>query len=165
MYIYQSQAWMKEYGEYSVQAVVPRGGLTAGGVMSGIELDKPLELTEYNAFIDLLWEIQRNAQDGKVYGPNQKVSREIALKTATIWGAYYLLKEKQLGSLEPGKFADFLVVDKDYLTIPEADIKNVRILMTSVGGKIIHLVPSLAKELGRQPTGAAVELGGVEAKW
>lgn len=165
MYIHQSQAWMKEYGEQSLQSVVPRGGLVAGGVMSGIELDKPIELTEYNSFNDLLWTIQRKGQDGKVYASNQQVSRESALKTATIWGAYYVLKEKQLGSLEPGKFADFLVVDKDYLTIPEDDIKNIRILMTMVGGKVVHLVPSLARELGRRPTGAAVELGGVEAKW
>ena len=98
-------------------------------------------------------------------GPRCTISREIALKTGTIWGSYYVLKEDVLGSLEPGKFADFLVLDRDYLTIPEEQIEEIRILMTAVGGKIVHLVPSLAKELGMQPTGAQVELGGPAAKY
>ncbi len=61
------------------------------------------------------WAISWKAQDGKVYLPSERISREEALKTATIWGAYYVLKENLLGSLEAGKFADFLVLDKDYL--------------------------------------------------
>jgi len=87
------------------------------------------------------------------------------LKTATIWPANYVLKEKALGSLEAGKFADLLVLDKDYLTVPEEQIPNIRIFMTLVGGKIEHLVPSLARELGMQPRGAAVELGGAPASY
>ncbi len=166
MYINGGSAmWMKEYGEQSVEWVVPRGGLVKANVMSGIELDKPIELTDQNTFIDLYWSIQRKGQDGKVYAPDQKISREQALKTATIWGAYYLLKENQIGSLTKGSFADYLVLDRDYLTIPEDDIPNTRILMTSVGGKVVHLVPSMAKELGRKTAGAAVLLGGVEGKW
>ncbi len=166
MYIHGGSAvWMKEYGEQSAEWIVPRGGLVKAGGGSGIEIDKPIELTAYNTFLDLLWMIQRKGQDGKVYAPDQKISRELALKTATIWGSYYLLKENVLGSLEPGKFADFLVLDKDYLTVPEDQIDKIKILMTMVGGKTVHLVPSLAKELGKQPIGAAVELGGVEGKW
>ena len=87
------------------------------------------------------------------------------MKTATIWGAYYLLRENQIGSLTKGSFADYLVLDRDYLTIPEDDIPNTRILMSVVGDKVIHLVPSLARELGQKAAGAAVELGGVESKW
>ena len=166
MYIHGgSGVWMKEYGEQAVEWVVPRGALVKSEIMSGIEIDKPIELTDQNAFIDLLWTIQRKGQDGKVYAPNQKISREVALKTATIWGAYYVLKENVLGSLEPGKLADFLVLDRDYLTIPEDQIDKIRILMTVVGDKVVHLTPSLAKELGMQAKGAAVELGGVEGKW
>ena len=87
------------------------------------------------------------------------------LKSATLWGAYYAMREDQLGSLEPGKWADLVVLDKDYMTVPEDDILNLRVLMTMVGGKVVHLVPSLARELGMQAAGAQVELGGPAAQW
>ena len=64
-----------------------------------------------------------------------------------------MLRENVLGTLEPGKFADFIVLDRDFLTIPEADIRNIRVLMTVVGGKTIHLVDSLAREVGLKPIG------------
>ena len=60
---------------------------------------------------------------------------------------------------------DLLILERDYLTIPEDDIKNVRVLMTMVGGKVAHLTPSLAREFGMQPVGAQVELGGPAAQW
>ncbi len=87
------------------------------------------------------------------------------LKVATLFGAYAVKREKVLGSLEPGKWADLVVMDKDYLTVPLDDIREIRALMTMVGGKIEHLVPSLAREIGLQPTGAQVELGGNPAQW
>jgi len=93
------------------------------------------------------------------------VDRASALKISTIWGAYYVMKENELGSIEPGKWADFAVLDKDYLTVPEDDIANIRVLMTVAGGKIVHLVPSLARDIGMQPAGAQVTLGGPAAQW
>ncbi|MBI4464445.1 MAG: amidohydrolase family protein, partial [Acidobacteria bacterium] len=107
----------------------------------------------------------RKGWDGKVYGADQAVDRGTALKTATIWGAYFALREDMLGSLEPGKWADLIVLDRDYLTVPVEEIPKLRVLLTLVGGKVVHLVPSLAREWGMQPTGAQVELGGPAAQW
>ena len=103
--------------------------------------------------------MDRKAWDGKVYGINQKVNRQEGLKVATTWGASYMFKEKVLGSLEPGKYADFTVLDRDFLTIPDEEVEHIRVLMTVRGDLITHLVPSVAKENGLQPTGAMVELG------
>lgn len=163
MYIYvDAPRWLRDYGEKALDRVVPRKSMVEAGIMNGMELDKPY-LNDATVFTALSWSVTREAMDGKVYAPHQKISREIALKTGTIWGAYYVLKEDVLGSLEPGKLADFLVLDKDYLTVPEEDIDKLRILMAAVGGKVEHLVPSLAKELGMEPRGAQVELGGPAA--
>jgi predicted amidohydrolase YtcJ len=108
--------------------------------------------------------LTRRAWDGKVYASDQAVDRQTMLKIATIWGAHYLLRENVIGSLEPGKWADFAVLDRDYLTVPLEDIANTRVLMTVVGGKVIHLAPSVARENGMQPAGAMVTLGPA-AQW
>ena len=76
-----------------------------------------------------------------------------------------LAKEDVLGSLEVNKWADFIVLDRDYLTVPENEIEDLRVLMTVVGGKIVHLVPSLGRETGMEPTGAQVKLQGAAAGW
>lgn len=148
------------FGEKGADWVVPKKRLVEGGIYNSIETDRALpstNLTIFSAGIAPL--INRKGWDGKVYASAQGVDRETALKIATIWGAYYLLRENQLGSLKPGKFADFMVLDRDYLTVPVDDIAKLRVLMTVAGGKVVHLAPSLAREIGLQPAGAMVQLG------
>lgn len=164
--IYQSSPGvLKVYGEKALDWVVPKKALVDAQIMSGFEVDRGLESTNLTVFWALARFITREAWDGKVYGQSQRISRELALKTATTWGSYYLAKEDVLGSLEVNKWADFIVLDRDYLTIPEDEIENLRVLMTVVGGKIVHLVPSLGRETGMEPTGAQVELQGAAAGW
>ena len=58
--------------------------------------------------------MNRISDNGRVYNPEERVDRVQALKMATIWAAEYVLREDVLGSLEPGKWADFLVLDKPF---------------------------------------------------
>ena len=156
---------LQVYGEKPLDWVVPKGALVKAGIPSGFEVDRALSTTNLTMFWTLAKAITRKGWDGKIYGQSQAISRELALKTITTWGAYYLLRENLIGSLEPGKWADFIVIDRDYLTIPQDQIQDIRVLMTVLGGKVVHLVPSLAKETGMQRTGAQVELGGAAAQW
>ncbi|TPV35420.1 amidohydrolase family protein [Paucihalobacter ruber] len=70
------------------------------------------------------------------YEPDQKMTREQALKSYTIWAAYGAFMENDKGSIEVGKLADFTVFDKDVMTIPEDDILNTTVRMTVIGGEI-----------------------------
>lgn len=159
------QQILRDYGERGAMQVVPRKSLYDAGIMNSVEIDRPLGYTNLTYFQVLFAGITRKDQDGNVLAPQQAISREAMLKSATLWAAYGLKKEKVSGSLEPGKWADLVVIDRDYLTVPVEEIPKLRVLMTMVGGKIAHLVPSLAREWGLQPTGAQVELGGPAANW
>ena len=153
------------YGPESAQQMMPKMSLVRAEIKSGFEIDRAFPTTQLTP-IWALWEtiMNRRAWDGKAYAPNQGLSRELAMKVATTWGSWYLKKEDALGSLEPGKLADFIVLDRDWLTIPLDDIPNIRVFMTVVGGKTKHLVPSLARQWGMQSTGAQVE-DGAAGQW
>jgi len=88
----------------------------------------------------------RSTEVGKIY---QAVAvKEDKLKMWTSWASEYVLKEDQLGTLEVGKFADLIILDRDYFTVPVDDLLKIRVPMTMVGGKIIQLQASLASEFG-----------------
>lgn len=70
------------------------------------------------------------------YEPDQKMTREQALRSYTIDAAYGSFMEKDKGSIEVGKLADFTIYDKDIMTIPEDDILKTTVIMTIVGGKV-----------------------------
>ncbi|MBI3895657.1 MAG: amidohydrolase family protein [Acidobacteria bacterium] len=161
----EGKTWMRDYGEKVVERMLPRKSVHQGGVMTTFENDRPFgKYPELNVFDGMYWMVSRKGPDGTLWAQSEAISREEALKASTIWGAYYVLREKVLGSLEQGKWADFMVLDKDYLTVPVEEIANIHPLMTVVGGKVQHLVPSLARELGMQPMGPVV-LWGAAGKW
>jgi hypothetical protein len=74
---------------------------------------------------------------GLVWGTEERVSRQEALWMKTNWAAAYTGDQKDLGTIEPGKLADLVVIDKNYMTIPEDDIHKIQVEMTLVGGKIV----------------------------
>ena len=100
--------------------------------------------------------ITRKDTQGRVWGPDQRVDRETALRIATQNGANYVLKGDRLGSIEPGKLADLVVLDRDYMTIPEEEISETRSLMTLLGGKLVFLHPDFSREYSLRPEGAII---------
>jgi predicted amidohydrolase YtcJ len=142
----------KIYGTEYTSWVAPRQSLTKAHVMTGFEIDRPLP---HKIFFFITKGMNRyNDRDKMVYGPGERTDRITQLKALTRWGAYYMLREKVMGTLEPGKFADFIILNKDYLTIPEEEIPSIRPLMTVVGGKTVHLMEPFAGEIKMQPVGA-----------
>jgi len=85
------------------------------------------------------------AVTGKMVGGvkvnRQTIGREDALIAHTRKNAYLVFQEDNLGSIQPGKLADLLVLDRDYLTIPADQIKDIKPVMTMVGGRIVGQIP------------------------
>ena len=68
----------------------------------------------------------------------QPISREDALIAHTRRNAFFVFQENNLGSIQAGKLADLVVLDRDYLTIPADQIKDIKPVLTMVGGKIVY---------------------------
>lgn len=134
------------YGEEYANWCVPRKSLSEFGIMNSFETDSPLSQDGTTLFEVAWYDMTRRASDGKVHGPAEKIDRQRELKVMTTWGAYNLYKEKLIGSLETGKFGDFIVLDRDYLTIPEDDMPKIKVLATVVGGKFVWSAPEFASQ-------------------
>ncbi len=80
-------------------------------------------------------------ETGKVWNPAERVTRQQGLQMSTIWAAYYLGDEDTLGSIEPGKLADFVILDGDYMQVPEDQISDLKAIMTVIDGQVVYEVP------------------------
>ena len=79
----------------------------------------------------------RKDPGGHVYGANEAISRDQALRLYTSAASHYMFEEDRKGSIEPGKLADLGVLSADLMTVPEDEIKDVKIELTVVGGKVV----------------------------
>jgi len=113
-----------------VRAYLDHGLVVAGGTDSAVVPYPPLWVFYHF--------VTRDTISGGVLGPDQRITRQEALKLETINNAYLTFEEKTKGSIEPGKFADFVVLPSDIMTMPEKQIPTMKVLMTVVGGKIVY---------------------------
>jgi hypothetical protein len=84
--------------------------------------------------------ITRKDKEGRVWNPAEKLTRREALYMYGIWAARYTGEEDLLGSIETGKLGDLVILGGDFMTFPEDDLDKLRVLMTVVGGNVIHEV-------------------------
>jgi predicted amidohydrolase YtcJ len=77
-----------------------------------------------------------NYGEGTIYGADEGVDRITALKLFTFRSAEFLYAESRVGSLEPGKYADFVVIEKDYLSGPDTEVKDNKVIMTVLAGEV-----------------------------
>lgn len=122
---------------FPLRSYLKAGVQVAGGSDHMIGYDKNRAVNPYNPFHGMWVSITRKTNRGGVVYPEERVTREEALKTYTIWAAWRLFAEKTLGSIEPGKLADLVVLDRDYLTCPEDDILDIEPVMVILNGKVL----------------------------
>ena len=102
-----------------------------------IGLDPDRAMNAFNPALMLWIAVARKSEGGKVYGPEQRLSRLDALRSVTHWAAKLSFDEDRLGTLESGKLADFVILDGDYLDCSEDDIRRLKVLRTVVGGTTV----------------------------
>ena len=162
--ISEAPDWIKDYGPQINDFILPMktwiesGIKIAGQHYGGGAFGRPGEGSVGSGFqppFFQLWQAITRKFDGQVWQPEERIDRVHALKMWTSWAAEYVTKPDELGTLETGKFADLLIIDRDYLTVPVDDILKIRPLMTMVGGKVIVLQESLARDFGVEPVGPA----------
>jgi predicted amidohydrolase YtcJ len=108
-----------------------------GGSDHMIKLDPRKATNPWDPWLGIQVAITRATESGQVLFPEECLSRMEALRLYTINNAYLHHEEKDKGTLEPGKLADLIIVDRDYLTIPAASIGETRVLKTIVGGRVV----------------------------
>jgi predicted amidohydrolase YtcJ len=120
-------------GAYAWQSFLKNGCIIAGGSDAPVERGEPM--------IEFYAAVARKSIKGKSgegWHPEQAVSRADALKMFTIWPAYAAFEEKDKGSIEVGKLADFTALTRDIMKIPEAEILETQNEMTVIGGEVIY---------------------------
>jgi predicted amidohydrolase YtcJ len=109
-----------------------------GGSDHMIKLDPELSTNPWNPWLGIETTLTRRTERGLVLNPEEALTREQALRLYTINNAYLHHEENDKGSLEPGKLADLIVIDRDYMSCPVQSISQTHVLMTMVGGKIVY---------------------------
>ena len=117
-------------GGYAWRRLLDSGAIIANGS------DFPVELS--NPFHGLYASVTRRDRDGEPEGgwyADQALTRAEALHSFTLAAAYAARQEERMGSLEPGKWADFIVIDRDYFEVPADEIDDIVVLETWIAGK------------------------------
>ena len=118
---------------YPWQKLYQSGALIINGTDAPVEPINPLP----SFYASVSRKTLNKTPDGG-YEPGEKMSRELALRTYTINGAYAAFEEDIKGSIEVGKLADFTILDKDIMVIDEDHILDTKVKMTIIGGRIVY---------------------------
>ncbi|MBL8296565.1 MAG: amidohydrolase [Bryobacterales bacterium] len=110
----------------------------AGGSDHMIGFDKNKAVNPYNPFLGMWTAVTRKMITGEVQAPEQRISREDALRMYTDWAAYIQFAEHERGTIETGKLADLVVIDKDYLKCADDQIKDIEPVMVILDGKLVR---------------------------
>ena len=132
---YHGEKWT-EYGEAKMRWMFAhRSFLDAGIRVPGASDYGPGPFEPLMAIQSM---VTRKDISGRVWGENQRVSVDEALRIATIHGAYPSYEETQKGSITPGKLADFVILEKDPHDVEPDRIKEIKVVRTVVGGRTVH---------------------------
>jgi hypothetical protein len=136
-YMYRlGDQYAENFGPERSRWLHPHRTMKEMGIIAGGNSDCPV--TYYSPFVQIYEAVTRRTSSGRVVSPEEGISVMDAIRVYTWNGAYLGKDEEKLGSIEPGKLADIIILDRDILTIPKDEIKDVQVVMTIVDGKIVY---------------------------
>jgi len=134
---YLGESYYENVGHERSKWLKPHRAWIDNEVLVGSGTDSPV--TPYMPFPSLWTSIARRTEVNDVQmGTEQCITREEAIRLYTINGAYHTFEEDIKGSVEPGKLADMIVIDRDILTCPLDDIRDTKVLRTILSGKTVY---------------------------
>jgi predicted amidohydrolase YtcJ len=150
-YVSATQGALHIYGEGVADSFIyPVNGMLKAGAKVAYEIDGDRYVWD-----DVELMLTRRL-DNNVWGPNERIDRVAALKMITISGAEYLQKADKMGSIQAGKLADLVVLDRDYMSIPEDELSEIQVQLTLIDGKIRFVQSEFAQEYRISADGAIV---------
>lgn len=136
-FVYWIGSWFRKYGPEGVRWSYPGKSYFENGIIAGAGSD--VGVTPISPWWGI-WAgvVRRELISSEILAPEERLTVFQVLQLYTRNGAYIGFEEDIKGSLEVGKVADFIVVDRDVCTIPEDELKDIQVVQTYVGGELVY---------------------------
>ena len=141
-FVYWIGSWFLKYGPERMRWSYPAKSYIDNGIVEAAGSD--VAVTPISPWWGI-WSavVRKELQTGQVLAPEERITIEQALTLYTRNGAYAGFEEEKKGMLSQGKLADFIVVDRDLLSVPTDELKDVKVLSTYVDGHQIYRAPDV----------------------
>lgn len=135
---YQGEEFVKRYGAKAAEGTPPAQKMIASGLPVGMGTDAT-RVASYNPWIGIYWLVSGKTVGGlRLYPPANRLTREDALRLYTEGSSWFSTENGKKGAIAPGQYADLAVLDRDMMAVPEDELKDLRAVMTVVGGKVVY---------------------------
>lgn len=130
------ESFVTSLGEERASRIMPLRTYLEAGVPLALGSDAPV--TTYDPFVGIYSAVTRKTVYGRVLGAEERISRLEALRAYTADAAWVTFEDHLKGTLTPGKLADIAVLDRDFFTVDDEEIKELKSVLTIVGGAVVH---------------------------